>query len=184
MSVEPNTTDEAQTETSVVYDNDFDLTTFERFFITHHSLNWERVDYDWANEYIYEAPVGDGTFTLRCYSSVDKRGDDGRGRGNDRIRFILLLTETKRPVMAKAVQHNRVKKTPGNERIWLRKCNETANDLASRPTHNSAGQCPNCGGHLHRVSYEDDGDYKKAMACARYMDGRCDDGHFQPVDEE
>lgn len=84
----------------------FDRNEFEEC-LEKASVEFEEVDYDWTKELVYEAYSENKTFTIRVYSSLDKRSGKARDKGSDAIRLVLVHTETGRP-LAKQKRTNRI----------------------------------------------------------------------------
>jgi|AntRauMinimDraft_4_1070384.scaffolds.fasta_scaffold06130_1 hypothetical protein len=161
------------TDGKVEYDEQFCQADFETFVLKHTDLDWFEVHYEWASEAIYEARINHAVI-IRAFSSAQSGSGRGRANGTDRIRFILIDSNTGLPLMDKAVQHNRVRQD--NVRIWIEKSMETIQSL-TESVSNHIDACPNCGGFLNQIPQSDE----NAMVCANWNDGNCDEGYYEPV---
>lgn len=86
------------------------------------------VNYDWANEYIYENESSEGRFSIRVYSSIDKRTDKARDKGSDAIRVTVIDNESERPVM-KNKRVNRIETWPKNLQKRIDKVRNSKGEL-------------------------------------------------------
>ncbi|EGQ44151.1 MAG: topoisomerase DNA binding C4 zinc finger [Candidatus Nanosalina sp. J07AB43] len=98
-------------------------------------VDFERKDYPWSGELIYEAKSEDDTFTLRVYSSLDKRTGEARSRGSDAIRTVVLHTDSGRPVL-KEKRTNRIQ-------TWKKNLKKKINKLAKQ--QGNVKKCEECG---------------------------------------
>jgi hypothetical protein len=109
---------------------DFDQFTKDKFeeVLDDTGCFFNIVNYDWANEYIYENESENGRFSIRVYSSIDKRTDKAREKGSDAIRVTVIDNESDRPVM-KEKRVNRIKTWPKNLQKRIDKVRNSKGDL-------------------------------------------------------
>lgn len=122
------------------------------------SLEFERKDYKWTGELVYESSSDNGMFTLRVYSSISKHLGKSRKKGSDAIRTVVLHTSSGQPVL-KEKRTNRIEtwkknlkqkiKALSDKQSEIQMCNECGNVMVIR--ENSSGDkfygCthyPNC----------------------------------------
>jgi len=119
------------------------------------SLEFKEVNYDWSGELIYEATSDDEVFTLRVYSSLDKRTGEAREKGSDAIRTVVLHTETGRPVL-KEKRTNRIK-------TWKKNLKKKIENITRR--HTDVEMCSKCGEPMVIRTSQDD---KEFLGCSAY----------------
>ena len=119
------------------------------------SLDFKEVNYDWSGELIYEAKSDDGVFTLRVYSSLDKRTGEAREKGADAIRTVVLHTESGRPVL-KEKRTNRIQ-------TWEKNLKKKISNMASRQSDIEI--CSQCGNPMV-IRTNKSGD--KFYGCSQY----------------
>lgn len=92
------------------------------------SHSWERKDFDWTKEWIYETESEKGRFIMRIYSSVDKRDNKARDTGDDAIRLVVLEKQTTKPVI-KEKRTNRVPTWPKNLKKKIKNIENRKNEV-------------------------------------------------------
>lgn len=90
--------------------------------------NFKEVDYNWTGELVYEAYSESKTYTLRVYSSLDKRTGQARDKGSDAIRTVVLHTDSGRPVL-KEKRTNRIKTWKSNLKKKIRSLSERSSEV-------------------------------------------------------
>lgn len=125
------------------------------------ALDFQEVDYNWTGELVYEAYSKKQTFTIRVFSSLDKRTGKARKKGSDAIRVVLLHTESDRPVMGQKRVHriqtfcknlqNRISNIVGNKDniTYCPRCDSIMVVRESKKTGNKFYGCtsyPDCKG--------------------------------------
>lgn len=133
----------------------FDRDEFEEV-LEETEYDWKRVDYDWTKEWVYEAKSGNGKFTARIYSSVDKRTDKSREKDSDAIRLVVLHTETHKPVLREK-RTNRIKTWPKNLKKKICNIKDRAGDIT---------MCSECGSVM--VIRENSSNGNKFYGCTGY----------------
>jgi hypothetical protein len=118
-------------------------------------LDFEEVNYDWSGELIYEAKSGEGVFTLRVYSSLNKYTGEAREKGSDAIRTIVLHSETGRPVL-KEKRTNRIK-------TWRKNLKKKIENITRR--HKDVEICDKCSEPMVIRTNEDDEEF---LGCSSY----------------
>lgn len=98
-------------------------------------LDFKEVNYNWTGELIYEAYSTDETFTLRVYSSLDKRTGKSRDKGSDAIRTVVLHTDSGKPVL-KTKRTNRIK-------TWRKNLKKKISTLIKK--QGNIQECEKCG---------------------------------------
>jgi len=112
--------------------------------------------YEWSKEYIYESQSEDGRFSIRVYSTVDKRTDKSRDKGSDAIRVTVIENEVERPVV-KEKRVNRIQTWPKNLKKRINKIKDSKDDLV---------YCNNCGSVM--VIRENQSSGNKFWGCTLY----------------
>lgn len=120
-------------------------------------LEFEKKDYPWSGEIIYDAESPEGTFILRVYSSIDKRLGRSRDKGSDAIRTVVLHAATERPVL-KEKRTNRIK-------TWKKNLKKKINKLAKKQSEVQI--CEQCG-NIMVIRENSSGD--KFLGCTGYPD--------------
>jgi hypothetical protein len=90
--------------------------------------DWNRKNYDWTKEWVYEAASENSRFVMRIYSSVDKRSNRSREKDSDAIRLVVLEKNTNKPVM-KEKRTNRIKTWPKNLKKKIRNVKNRKDEL-------------------------------------------------------
>lgn len=158
MSLDNFTSDNSSTVDSSGNKRKSQMFTRDRFeeVLDETEYKWQRKDYDWAKEWIYEAESDDGKFTMRVYSSVDKRSDKSREKDSDAIRLTVIHTESGWPVMSEK-RTNRIKTWPKN----LKKKIANIKDRKDEVTF-----CDDCGSIMLIRENKENGD--KFYGCIEY----------------
>lgn len=129
-------------------------------------LNYEQQNYNWAREYIYEAPIRKGEYFVRVYSSIDERNDNGRENGDDAIRMVVFRSEyeaddgetiPETPIHKKS-RTNRIQTYQKN---FYKKEREIITDFDSH-----VPECPDCGGPMIARTNNESGE--KFLGCIEY----------------
>jgi len=120
--------------------------------------DWERKDYKWTKEWVYETKSENDTFVMRIFSSVDKRSNKSRPKDSDAIRLVVLHNEKEWPVM-KEKRTNRIK-------TWSKNLKKKIRNVESRK--DELNFCGECGGLMLIKKAKDDGD--KFFGCSNYPD--------------
>lgn len=118
--------------------------------------SWERKDYSWCGEWIYEVGSSDDGYVMRIYSSVDKHTNKTRPKGGDAIRLVVLYGEDQRPVLREK-RTNRIKTWQRNllkkiDRIKQRKddiqmCDQCGSVMVIRENSESGDKFYGCGNY-------------------------------------
>lgn len=122
--------------------------------------DFERKDYDWTKEWVYEAKSEDGGFIMRVYSSVDKRSNKARDTGSDAIRLVVLHADSTKPVLREK-RTNRVPTWPKNLKKKIRNVEKRKDNLKF---------CNKCNGVMLIQKNKDSGD--RFWGCSNYPDCR------------
>jgi len=120
------------------------------------SLDFKEVNYNWTGELVYEATSQKGMFTMRIYSSLDKRTGEARDKGSDAIRLVVLHTESERPVVTEK-RTNRIK-------TWKKNLKKKINNVAQNS--GNIETCDNCGSVMVIRENKDSGN--KFYGCTGY----------------
>ena len=120
--------------------------------------DFKEVNYDWSGEAIYEEQSPQGKFTLRVYSSIDKRTEELRDKGSDAIRTVVLHTETDKPVL-KEKRTNRIK-------TWKKNLQKKIDSLTSKS--DELNICDECGSVM--VIRENKVTGNQFLGCTGYPD--------------
>jgi hypothetical protein len=118
--------------------------------------DWERVDYNWTREWVYEVGSSDGGFVMRIYSSVDKRNGKSRPKDGDAIRLVVLYGEDHEPVLREK-RTNRIKTWPKNLKKKIDNIKQRKDDIAF---------CDECGSVMVIRENSESGD--KFYGCGNY----------------
>lgn len=100
---------------------------------------------DWTKEYIFDREFNDtdsgNEFVLRVYSSIDQRSDEGREKGKDAIRAVLLYQhpDKEEKHWSPLFKEKRTHRTPG----WDRRLTEKIESLLDK--FSEIKYCPRCG---------------------------------------
>jgi len=103
------------------------------------SVDFERKEYGWTDEWVYEAVLDDGEKCLRVFSSIDREDNASRGVGSDAIKSVLLLNvadEGEKPVwrpLRKPKRTYRIQTWPQNLRKKLEKAVAASDDMKACP---------------------------------------------------
>jgi len=119
--------------------------------------NFKEVDYDWTGELVYEATSDNGAFTLRVYSSLDKRTGEARDKGSDAIRTVVLHTKSGNPVLSKK-RTNRIQ-------TWKKNLKKKINSIENQKSE--VVMCSECG---NPMVIRTSGDGDKFYGCSAYPD--------------
>lgn len=128
--------------------------------------DFERVEYDWTQEHVYEMRVRN-VFIVRVYSSVDKRSDDTRSCGKDAIRVCLLYDK---PGEDSGVEP--LAKQPHTKRMpnWVSNLTPKVESLLANVPGNIHG-CDNCGSMMViRTNGSTGEDFYSCLGCRNTED--------------
>lgn len=128
--------------------------------------DFERVDYDWTQEHVYEMTIRN-VFILRVYSSVDKRSDDTRSCGADAIRVVLLYDKPGEDAGVEPLA-----KQPHTKRMpnWVANLTPKVESLMSNVPANIHG-CSECGSMMViRTNGSTGEDFYSCLNCSHTED--------------
>lgn len=135
----------------------FDKEEFEEF-LSQRGRNWVLNERQNAVEYVYDypdyAPKLDNV-VLRIYSTVDKRTNISRGKGNDAIRLVAVVKPTGSPVTGEK-KTLRIKTWKKNLREKIEAMLDNKDELITI--------CDECGG----VMLPKEGKYGEFLGCYNY----------------
>lgn len=133
----------------------FDRDRFEQV-LGQTEYDWDRVDYDWTKEWVYEVGSSEGGFVMRIYSSVDKRSNKSRPKDGDAIRLVVLYGSDHEPVLREK-RTNRIKTWPKNLKKKIQNIQERKEQIA---------YCDQCGSVMVIRENSESGD--QFYGCSSY----------------
>lgn len=134
----------------------FSREEFEEF-LSNTEHNWQRKDYDWTKEWVYEAKAPKDRFTIVIYSSIDKKSNETRKKDSDAMRLVVLDTQTRRPILKE--------KSTYRIKTWRKNLRQKIENVKNRK--DEVRICSSCGGVLV-IRENSSGD--KFYGCSTYPD--------------
>jgi len=119
-------------------------------------MDFEKVDYHWACEIIYEANSKNGTYCIRVYSTIDKYKEKSRDTGEDSIKINVIHNETGQPLF-KATRTYRIPTWKKNLKKKIKEvigrkdqimiCNKCGNPMVVRENSKTGNKFYGCTGY-------------------------------------
>lgn len=131
---------------------DFDLV------LQNTGLDFQEVDYSWANEFVYEATTAGGMFALRVYSTICQQQRESRGTGEDSIKINVVHNDTGKPLFTAT----RTYRTPG----WDERLLDKIQDLIDKKSEIT--KCDKCGSIM--VIRENNENGNEFYGCTQWPD--------------
>lgn len=125
-------------------------------------IDWHRLDLKKVGEWVYQSGRlhnVPSVVVVRTYSTIDKRTNKGRGKGDDAIRSVLWDVEQGRPVGGRR-KTLRIQTWKSN---LIPKLNELIEEASSIVT-----TCDRCGSHM--VIRKNSKTEEEFLGCSRYSD--------------
>lgn len=130
-------------------------------------LDFEEVDYRWADECIYEASSSGGLFSIRVYSTIDQSTNESRGSGEDSIKVNVVHNETNQPLFT-VTRTYRIK-------TWKKNLHKKIKEIIEKKSE--IKKCDNCGSIM--VVRENNDSGNKFLGCTSYPDCK----NTKPLDQ-
>jgi len=141
---------------------------FEEFLAADVSGAWTRTVPDGSKEYVYDNDLPTDYLRIRIFSSIDRRTDASRSKGEDAIRAVIWDRRTTHPVGGRERTHRIT--------TWRKNLRQKIGHLQTIwPRYDFDRECPECDDTL----YVRDGEYGEFLGCGAYDD--C--GHTEPLPE-
>ena len=121
-------------------------------------LEFNEVDYPWADECIYEATSSGGMFVIRVYSTIDQQSKRSRGTGEDSIKVNVVHNDSNQPMFTAT----RTYREPG----WDERLLSKIEDLLDKKS--DIEKCSKCGSIMVIRENSDSGN--EFYGCTNYPD--------------
>lgn len=121
-------------------------------------LEFDEVDYHWADECIYEATSSGGMFAIRVYSTICQRTRESRNTGEDSIKVNVVHNDSGQPLFTAT----RTYRTPG----WDERLVEKIEELLEKKS--DITKCDKCDSIMVIRENEDTGN--EFYGCTSYPD--------------